>query len=121
MLEFRHRHLITSFSNPYFNYHLLCLLFIDLFSRNFSALNKRVAALQSRRKKAEELLALSKNIELEEVEVVRLEREALNVSIVFPYCDNFLGNSSCSFSYTVLIHINCEMVIVCIKLSASML
>ncbi|CAH8456371.1 unnamed protein product [Schistosoma bovis] len=42
------------------------------------ALNKRVAALQSRRKKAEELLALSKNIELEEVEVVRLEREALN-------------------------------------------
>ncbi|CAI2724393.1 unnamed protein product [Schistosoma spindalis] len=42
------------------------------------ALNKRVAALQSRRRKAEELLALSKNIELEEVEVVRLEREALN-------------------------------------------
>ncbi|CAH8446676.1 unnamed protein product [Schistosoma turkestanicum] len=41
-------------------------------------LNKRVAALQSRRKKAEELLALAKNIELEEVEVVRLEREALN-------------------------------------------
>ncbi|CAH8834860.1 unnamed protein product [Trichobilharzia szidati] len=41
-------------------------------------LNKRVAALQSRRKKAEELLALSKNLELEEAEVVRLEREALS-------------------------------------------
>ncbi|KAH8851817.1 Serine rich adhesin for platelets [Schistosoma japonicum] len=41
-------------------------------------LNKRVEALKSRRKNAEELLALSKNLELEEVEVVRLEREALN-------------------------------------------
>ncbi|KAK4474011.1 hypothetical protein MN116_003326 [Schistosoma mekongi] len=41
-------------------------------------LNKRVEALKSRRRNAEELLALSKNLELEEVEVVRLEREALN-------------------------------------------
>ncbi|VDQ07914.1 unnamed protein product [Trichobilharzia regenti] len=49
----------------------------DEFNQVKYVLNKRVAALQSRRKKAEELLALSKNLELEEAEVVRLEREAL--------------------------------------------
>ncbi|CAH8461403.1 unnamed protein product [Heterobilharzia americana] len=50
----------------------------DEFNQVKYVLNKRVAALQSRRKKAEELLALSKTLELEEAEVVRLEREALS-------------------------------------------